>query len=86
MPTARADGQCDKEENVMETSPSARPGIVEKLRNALASLVREEKFTCGDCDRWERCGQRPSEQCVARAAQIEAADGYVHRKNPLAGW
>ncbi len=70
----------------METSPSARPGLVEKLRNALASLVREEKFTCGDCERWERCGQRPSEQCVARAAQIEAADGQVHRKNPLAGW
>ncbi len=29
-------------------------------------------FTCGNCERRERCGQPPSDGCVARAAQVEA--------------
>ena len=33
---------------------------------------KRNEFTCGDCLMNERCGLPPSEECVARAAQIES--------------
>lgn len=35
---------------------------------------RPVEFTCGHCDRRDRCGMPPSAECVTRAAQIE--QGY----------
>ena len=37
---------------------------------ALASRRRITDFACGDCERWQRCGLPPHDDCVARAAQI----------------
>ena len=49
----------------------ALAGLIEKIKTVTNSS-RSEEFACGDCDRWERCGLKPSEKCVVRAAQIEA--------------
>jgi hypothetical protein len=32
---------------------------------------RKAEFVCGDCERWERCGLPPDENCIVRAAQLE---------------
>ena len=52
---------------------------LESFTSRLAGLLRfifapgrSAEFTCGDCERRERCGQPPSEACVVRAAQVEA--------------
>ena len=34
--------------------------------------ARPAEFTCGDCERRDRCGQPPGDGCVVRAAQVEA--------------
>jgi hypothetical protein len=47
--------------------------VVETIFGRLARLVaraRRQEFACGECERWERCGQLPSEQCIVRAAQL----------------
>jgi hypothetical protein len=45
-----------------------------------ARVPRRDEFACGDCVMNERCGQPPSEDCVARAAQIATGRG---RRRPL---
>jgi hypothetical protein len=52
--------------------------IVEMVFIGLARLIaraRRQEFACGDCERWERCGQPPSEQCIVRAAQLARGAG-----------
>jgi hypothetical protein len=39
-------------------------------RIAPALHRRRSTFTCGQCERWERCGLPPHEDCVVRAAQL----------------
>jgi hypothetical protein len=54
--------------------------------NKLASRLRasgKPTFYCGECERWERCGQPPSVNCIIRAAQM-ARDG--ERRNRRARW
>lgn len=41
-----------------------------KAVGLLASRLREPEFVCGDCDRWERCGLKPSDNCPFRPEQI----------------
>ena len=48
--------------------------VIERITRQLAAARARSDFTCGECERWERCGQPPSEDCVIRAAQI-ARDG-----------
>ncbi|MDB5593449.1 MAG: hypothetical protein JWM36_410 [Hyphomicrobiales bacterium] len=52
---------------------AALSGLVQKIRGRLAVSRKANEFSCGDCSRNARCGLEPSENCVARAAQI--ADG-----------
>ena len=40
----------------------------------LAGPAAPKDFTCGECHKRESCGLPPSDQCIARAAQIE--EGY----------
>lgn len=54
-------------------------GIYADLASFLAAQRRLSRFVCGDCERWEQCGQAPSRQCVARLAQIER---YGDRPSP----
>ena len=38
---------------------------------ATRTVRRGSAFTCGECERWERCGLPPSSDCVIMAQQIE---------------
>ena len=40
---------------------------------------RRFSFTCGDCDRWQRCGLPPHDDCIHRAAQIARGATPVKR-------
>jgi hypothetical protein len=60
----------------------ALSGLLEKLKSTVVSPAAD-KFTCGDCERWERCGMKPSDQCITRAAQIEAESGRPPKRNML---
>lgn len=64
----------------MRTSDS-NSGLFARLTNFLTRAGRESEFTCGDCERWERCGLAPSEDCIVKAAQIER--GYWKSKRRL---
>jgi hypothetical protein len=47
----------------------------------IAASRRASHFTCGDCDRNEKCGLAPDEKCIQRAAQIER-DGDERPRPP----
>ncbi len=49
-------------------------GTVKKVADHLAAMRSREEFTCGDCERWERCGLSPTDTCVIRAAQLARYD------------
>jgi len=38
------------------------------------ALWRRPEFTCGDCERSDRCGLPPSDRCIVKAAQIARGD------------
>ncbi len=43
-------------------------------------LTRPVEFTCGDCERSARCSLPPSEDCIARAEQLERGDWKLKRQ------
>ena len=45
-------------------------GIFPKRMALMSQRQRRSDFTCGDCERWERCGLPPHDDCIHRAAQI----------------
>ena len=52
--------------------------VLRQVKNAMIWLLgprRQQNFKCGDCSMTERCGLPPSDQCVARAAQISSGRG-----------
>lgn len=61
-------------------SSKTRGGILARLSGVLSWICREPEFTCGDCERWERCGLLPSDDCVVRAAQLERGDWKLRRQ------
>ena len=48
----------------------ALSGLTDKIK-MLFTAPGGGAFTCGDCERWQRCGMRPGSACIPRAAQIE---------------
>jgi len=40
----------------------------------MMALRRRPEFTCGDCERSDRCGLPPSDRCIVKAAQIARGD------------
>ena len=49
--------------------------VLESMRVAWNKLAlqlgwQRDEFTCGECERWERCGLPPSDKCITRAAQV----------------
>lgn len=70
----------------MQESSGGLLGLMGKLKTAFTSTESGEKFTCGDCERWERCGLRPNENCVARAAQIELGAERPRRRRLMINW
>ena len=64
---------------------------VRRFRNCIVSqgpaFGRRSEFTCGDCERSDRCGSPPSETCIIRAAQIARGDWKRKRQiGTLAQW
>jgi hypothetical protein len=45
--------------------------IFDTLRAIIAKRSPGPEFTCGDCERSERCGRPPNVECVVRLEQIE---------------
>ena len=68
----------------MRTLPKAQ-AIFVNLASRIARLG-EPKFTCGDCERWERCGAPPHDCCLARAAQIARDGGRSAQRLPAFPW
>jgi hypothetical protein len=52
-------------------------GLAHALHTMTAALRRaakrreEEAFTCGDCERSDRCGLPPTADCYVKLAQLE---------------
>jgi len=66
-------------------------GFLQRLGSRLAGLSaalrRRSDFTCGDCERSDRCGNPPSETCVIRAEQLARGDWKRKRRiGTLAQW
>ncbi len=53
--------------------------ILHNIASALASLHRPVEFTCGDCERWARCGMPSSDDCIFKAEQIARGDLQTKR-------
>jgi hypothetical protein len=53
--------------------------VLKRLATALRSLRGTPDFTCGDCERWVRCGMPSSDDCVFRAEQIARGDWQLKR-------
>jgi len=60
-------------------------GVFAGFARAVAALRRRPDFTCGDCERSDRCGQPPSDRCIVRAAQIARGDWSRRRSLNLLG-
>jgi hypothetical protein len=61
--------------------PSTEPrGLFGRIAGVVAKLRRQDEFTCGDCERSDRCGLPPSEDCVIRAAQLARGDWELRRR------
>ena len=61
--------------------------IFARLTRSVVALRRPPEFTCGDCERSDRCGLPPSDRCIVRAAQIARGDWIKKRRAAtLAQW
>jgi len=40
------------------------------LSSRFAAWQRRSNFDCGECERWQRCGRPPSDDCIVKAEQI----------------
>jgi hypothetical protein len=53
--------------------------IFGRFMTAITAPRRKHDFVCGDCERWQRCGLPPSDDCIIKAAQM-ARDADRPRK------
>jgi hypothetical protein len=61
--------------------------VFAKFADTLAALRRRSGFTCGDCERSDRCGLPPSDRCIVRAEQIVRGDWKIKRRaKALSEW
>ena len=68
-----------KQEEFMSVITEIR-GILGKNANVLMPPSRLSEFTCGDCERSDRCGKPPDEACVFRAEQIARGNWKERRQ------
>ena len=62
----------------MRVLPDIRQ-VVAEVANVLSG--RESEFSCGDCERTDRCGLPRSDRCVVRAQQIERNGGRSKKRD-----
>lgn len=48
--------------------------VFARFARTVVALRRQPEFTCGDCERSDRCGLPPSDRCIVKAAQIARGD------------
>ena len=66
--------------------PNSIQGLLAKFAK-LVALRPGSDFTCGDCERSDRCGLPPSKTCIVRAEQIARGDWKAKRRAKLViGW
>jgi len=46
---------------------------------ARAQLAALSEFSCAHCERFEKCGLPPSDDCVEKLEQIERGDDWRYR-------
>jgi hypothetical protein len=63
----------------------ALDAIRKMIARIAALIVRRPSsgFVCGECERWERCGLAPHEDCIVMAAQIARDGGRPARHGGL---
>jgi hypothetical protein len=62
-------------------------GVFASFARMVVALRQRPDFTCGDCERADRCGLPPSDRCIVRAAQIARGDWNKKRRaNALSQW
>ncbi len=69
----------------MRAPVSVVRGILHKIVSTIGSLQRTVEFTCGDCERWARCGLPSSDDCIFRAEQIARGDVEIKRLTKALG-
>ena len=76
---------CNPAGNDMGMTNSIQ-GVLAKLAKLVAPR-RDSNFTCGDCERSDRCSLPPSKTCIARAAQIARGEWKAKRRAKIMiGW
>jgi hypothetical protein len=55
-------------------------GVFANILSRIATMRRESDFTCGDCERSDRCGLPPSDTCIVRAEQIARGDWKIRTR------
>jgi hypothetical protein len=48
---------------------------VRTAMSQFGTMHQEPHFYCGQCERWERCGRPPSDDCITMLAQIARSRG-----------
>jgi hypothetical protein len=65
---------------------------VKAFLNKIAGRIRAGRakpvFYCAQCERWERCGLPPNEDCIPMLTQIELQGGELKdgRNSVAAAW
>jgi len=59
---------------------SAFRSIAGAFSRQIAVMRRTSLFTCGDCERSDRCGLPPSDTCIIRAEQMARGDWKARRR------
>jgi len=63
----------------MSVTSTARR-IAAAVSARLAGMGGTSDFTCGDCERSDRCGLPPSDTCIIRAEQMACGDWKARRQ------
>jgi hypothetical protein len=53
--------------------------VVNAIAGRMAATGRRPDFYCGQCERWERCGLPPRDDCIHRLIQLESDGGRWSR-------
>jgi len=69
----------DQGEDVMPLTNAIRD-IFSQVVDRIAVRRRLAGFTCGDCERVQRCNLNPDDGCIARQEQIARGDWISRRR------
>ena len=53
---------------------------LDAIRNATRGVQSDSEFTCGDCERKDRCSLPPNDNCIAKAEQMARGDWKTKKR------